>query len=251
MSSFKYVSLLFLLSHAHDDHYDDMDNHYEGWMEPITLGSMLKIRHANSGHLLHSHEISWGSGSQQQSVTAFPSLGDGNSLWQLYARFGDTNFTHAAAIKCGDYIRLKHVKTKRWLHSHDSYRAPLSHKQEVTCFGDDRHSDASDDWKVVCNKKASTDPSIINWWRRGESFSLQHAATKTYLFTSKKSEFNDANCRGCPILGQFEVAAAHKKVKGARWLCSHGFYFRPFDFDENPEKYLSDDSDEQMNKDEL
>ena len=115
--------------------------------------------------------------------------------------------------------------------------------QEVTCFGDEQNSDSSDDWKVVCNKKACTNPDIINWWRRGESFSLQHVNTKHYLFTSKKSEFNDNNCRGCPILGQFEVAASDKKVKGARWQSSHGFYFRPYDFEDNFEQYLTDDSD--------
>ena len=111
-----------------EDDYD-YDQHYEGWMEPITLGSLIKIKHENSGHLLHSHEISWGSGSQQQSVTAYPTLGDGNSLWQLYAKFGETNFTHASAIKCGSIVRLKHVRTKKWLHSHHNHRAPLSHKQ--------------------------------------------------------------------------------------------------------------------------
>ena len=116
--------------------------------------------------------------------------------------------------------------------------------QEVTCFGDEYHSDESDNWKIVCNKKASSNPDITNWWRRGESFSLQHVASKHYLFTSKKSEFTDQNCKGCPILGQFEVAASDKKVKGARWISSHGFYFRPHDFDDHPENYLTDDSDQ-------
>ena len=110
--------------------------------------------------------------------------------------------------------------------------------QEVTCFGDENNSDESDNWKVICNKKASKNPDIINWWRRSESFSLQHVVTKHYLFTSKKSEFNDGNCRGCPITGQFEVAASDKKVKGARWIPSHGFYFRPYDFVDDPGKYL-------------
>ena len=114
----------------------------------------------------------------------------------------------------------------------------------MTCFGDENHSDESDDWKIVCNKKKTvSSPGITDWWRRGESFSLQHVATKHYLFTSKKSLFSDSNCRGCPILGQFEVAASDKKVKGARWVTSHGFYFRPFDFEDNPEKYLSEDEE--------
>jgi len=224
---------------------EELEDHYEGWMEPITMGSLMKIRHQNSGQLLHSHEISWGSGSQQQSVTAYPTLGDANSLWQLYSAFGSSGFKHAEAIKCGDIVRFKHVRTKRWLHSHSNHRAPLSGKQEVTCFGDENHSDESDNWKVVCNKKASTNPDITNWWRRGESFSLQHVATKHYLFTSKKSAFTDSNCgQNCPILGQFETSAASKKVKGARWISSHGFYFRPYDFDDHPENYLSDDSDQ-------
>lgn len=118
----------------------------------------------------------------------------------------------------------------------------------MTCFGDESESDLSDNWKVVCNRKASAKEGITNWWRRGESFSLQHSATKAYLFTSRKSEFTDSNCRGCPILGQFEVAASDKKVKGARWLPAHGFYFRPHDFDERPEIYLLDDEDEQAKK---
>merc|ERR1719491_1837737 len=87
---------------------------------------------------------------------------------------------------------------------------------------------------------------ITNWRRRGQSFSLQHSVTTAYLFTSKKSEFTDSNCRGCPILGQFEVAASDKKVKGARWLPAHGFYFRPYDFDDSPERYLLDDEDERV-----
>lgn len=122
------IILINIILSDEDDDYD-YDQHYEGWMEPITLGSLIKIKHENSGHLLHSHEISWGSGSQQQSVTAYPTLGDGNSLWQLYAKFGETNFTHASAIKCGSIIRLKHVRTNKWLHSHRNHRAPLSHKQ--------------------------------------------------------------------------------------------------------------------------
>ena len=122
------IICIFKITVSTDD-YDEHLSHYEGWMDPITLGSIMKLQHQNSGFLLHSHEISWGSGSQQQSVTAYPTQGDGNSMWQIYARYGESNFTHAAAIKCGSVVRFKHVKTGRWLHSHNNHRAPLSHKQ--------------------------------------------------------------------------------------------------------------------------
>ena len=132
MATFRLAFILILfdfqLSVSQEDD-EELEDHYEGWMEPITLGSLMKIRHQNSGHLLHSHEISWGSGSKQQSVTAYPTLGDANSLWQLYASFGTDNFHHAEAVKCGDIVRFKHVRTGRWLHSHSNHRAPLSKKQ--------------------------------------------------------------------------------------------------------------------------
>ena len=35
----------------------------------VSCGSVIKLKHKESGHHLHSHQISWGSGSGQQSVT--------------------------------------------------------------------------------------------------------------------------------------------------------------------------------------
>lgn len=49
--------------------------------EPITCGSAVKLSHAQTGYLLHSHDIAWGSGSHQQSVTGTGSRDDPNSLW--------------------------------------------------------------------------------------------------------------------------------------------------------------------------
>ena len=38
-------------------------------------------------------------------------------------------------IKCGSTIRLQHLQTRMFLHSHN-FRSPLSGNQEVSCFGD-------------------------------------------------------------------------------------------------------------------
>ena len=37
----------------------------------VTYGSAIKLQHKQSGFRLHSHQIKWGSGSGQQSVTGF------------------------------------------------------------------------------------------------------------------------------------------------------------------------------------
>lgn len=40
--------------------------------DSVTCGSVIKLTHTQSGFKLHSHEIPYGTGSRQQSVTAFP-----------------------------------------------------------------------------------------------------------------------------------------------------------------------------------
>lgn len=37
-------------------------------------------------------------------------------------------------IACGSTIRLKHVNTKGYLHSHRDHASPLSRQQEVSCY---------------------------------------------------------------------------------------------------------------------
>ena len=40
--------------------------------EPVTCGSAIKLVHEETNYELHSHDINYGSGSRQQSVTAHP-----------------------------------------------------------------------------------------------------------------------------------------------------------------------------------
>ncbi len=47
----------------------------------VTCGTVLKLKHASNAAQLHSHEIAYGSGSGQQSVTGNPSLDDAGSYW--------------------------------------------------------------------------------------------------------------------------------------------------------------------------
>ncbi|VDQ11120.1 unnamed protein product [Trichobilharzia regenti] len=85
---------------------------------------------------LHSHEVQYGTGSGQQSVTAVSDDLDTNSLWQVVERNGSPQCSRGRVIKCGQKIRLMHLSTRRNLHSHH-FDSPLSANFEVSAFGND------------------------------------------------------------------------------------------------------------------
>lgn len=66
-------------------------------------------------------------GSGQQSVTGVESADDANSYWQIRGK-PHKPCQRGAAIKCGDTIRITHMKTGRNLHTHH-FSSPLSNNQ--------------------------------------------------------------------------------------------------------------------------
>jgi len=187
----------------------------------ITYSSAIKLLHAQSSYRLHSHDIKWGSGSGQQSVTAVIDTGDSNSLWQVHPGLDAKQnlLTQAAGepVKCEATIRLLHSNTEKYLHSHGQHSAPVSARQEVTGFGDFSSSDAGDNWVVECTKNAK-------YWKKGKSVFLRHKQTRHYLSTSLRYKFTERNCRGCPIVNQLEVHAHGAKVKSTKWKSERGLY---------------------------
>merc|ERR1711953_1566694 len=99
--------------------------------DDVTCGSVLKLVNKAYSTRLHSHEVTYGSGSGQQSVTGFRGETDSNSYWWL--KGADCN--RGESVKCGEKIILTHINTMKNLHSHN-FRAPLSKNQEVSAFGD-------------------------------------------------------------------------------------------------------------------
>lgn len=182
----------------------------EAW-RGVTLGSVVALEHKATGYRLHSHEINWGSGSGQQSVTAFHGDGDPNSLWLVYE--AGSGRGAGSTVACGETVRLRHVRSGAHLHSH-LHTSPLSKQQEVSGFKDESNTD--DHWIVECSGSI---------WERGTPIVLRHASTGTYLGTSAKHKFNQSNCRNCPIQGQLEVHAKTTKTKGAQWTTAQGIYF--------------------------
>jgi hypothetical protein len=56
----------------------------------VTCGSTIKLAHSSSNARLHSHEVAYSRGSQQQSVTGFPESDNGQSYW----------IVHGAVVGC-------------------------------------------------------------------------------------------------------------------------------------------------------
>lgn len=188
--------------------------------QPVTCGSVVKLLHVQTGHHLHSHSIAWGSGSGQQSVTATGSNNDQGSLWLVKDATTSPPCDLGTPIPCGTRIRLEHVQTGRYLHSH-LFRAPLTGNQEVSGFGDGKGSgDTGDNWTLICQ-----DPHQ-KLWMRGSEVHFQHVDTGKILYTSEQAKFTQSNCGGgCPIMGQTEVSAGPRKEPRTMWKTGQGVYF--------------------------
>ncbi|PRP88543.1 hypothetical protein PROFUN_02954 [Planoprotostelium fungivorum] len=198
--------LVALAEHSHSHDHDHIDEP-EADVSQVTCGSVIKLRNIKHNTRLHSHSITYGSGSGQQSVTGFPNINDANSLWLIKGEFGKPCST-GTAIKNGDVIRLLHLQTGKALHSH-LHRSPLSGNQEVSAYGDNG-GDTGDNWKVVVTKDST--------WMRSSKIRLQHADTGLNLM-------NTHHKFGSPIPGQMEIVCSSSNNNEASWMTEEGFYF--------------------------
>lgn len=177
----------------------------------------MKLRHIRSNHRLHSHEVSYGnSGSGQQSVTAVSQVDDSNSLWTV---LGTPRHPCAAgdAIASGSSVRLRHVQTRKSLHSH-LHKSPISQNQEVSAYGESGDAgDSGDDWFV----------EVVNGavWKRGASVRFKHADTSQYLETDARYRY------GNPIPNQLEVFAVRSASANSNWATEEGIYFEAISAD--------------------
>ncbi|KAI7753664.1 hypothetical protein M8C21_015806, partial [Ambrosia artemisiifolia] len=174
----------------------------------ITYGSALKLMHEKTRFRLHSHDVPYGSGSGQQSVTGFPNVDDANSYW-IVRPTPETSAKQGDAIKSGSIIRLQHMRTRRWLHSH-LHASPISGNLEVSCFGDDGNSDTGDYWRLEIEGKGKT-------WRQDQRIRLFHVDTSGYLHSHDKKYSRIAG-------GQQEVCGVREKRADNVWLAVEGVY---------------------------
>jgi dolichyl-phosphate-mannose--protein O-mannosyl transferase len=62
-------------------------------------------------------------------------------------------------VKRGSILRLNHVETGKWLHSH-LHASPLTQNQEVSAYGAPIKSDTGDYWRISWDDTSPT-------WHRG------------------------------------------------------------------------------------
>lgn len=119
-------------------------------------------------------------------------------------------------IECGSIIRLQHVQTRRYLHSH-LFGSPLTGQQEVSAFGNDNDSDTGDHWMIYCESK---------YWQRSEPIALKHVDTNKWL-TLTNSTYNRPP-------GQMEVVCTNSDSStSSRWISMEGVYVQPISATEN------------------
>ena len=101
----------------------------------VTCGSTVKLMNNAHKVRLHSHDVKYGSGSGQQSVTGTVVKEDVNSHWTIKGQDDKQFCMRGEPVECGQKIRLEHLTTHRNLHSHH-FSSPLSSQQEISAFGE-------------------------------------------------------------------------------------------------------------------
>lgn len=175
----------------------------------VTYGSVIKLMHDKTKFRLHSHDVPYGSGSGQQSVTGFPNVDDANSYWIVKPE-PDTSARQGDTIQSGTIIRLQHMRTRKWLHSH-LHASPISGNMEVSCFGGENHSDTGDYWRLEIEGSGKT-------WKQDQKIRLKHVDTGGYLHSHNKKYNRIAG-------GQQEVCGVKDKRADNIWLAAEGVYF--------------------------
>ncbi|XP_017491211.1 PREDICTED: stromal cell-derived factor 2-like [Rhagoletis zephyria] len=181
----------------------------QGGSHLVTCGSLLKLMNANSGVRLHSHDVKYGSGSGQQSVTGTDKQEDINSYWQVRAKT-EQQCERGTPIACGSNLRLTHLQTGRNLHSHH-FSSPLSGQQEVSAFGAGGEGDTGDNWTVLCGGAH---------WELNSKVRLKHLDTEAFLAVS-------GHTYGRPIHGQMEIIATSYSDGASYWIAKEGVYVKP------------------------
>jgi len=179
------------------------------YYEYVSCGSVIKLLNSNNNVRLHSHDVKYGSGSGQQSVTGTETQEDINSYWAVKGK-SDKLCQRGEPIECGQVVRFEHIQTKKNLHSHH-FTSPLSGNQEISAFGDNGEGDTGDNWTVVCSG---------DYWERGTNFRLKHVDTEMWLAIS-------GHTYGRPIHGQMEIIGASYPDSSSYWKASEGIYIKP------------------------
>jgi dolichyl-phosphate-mannose--protein O-mannosyl transferase len=102
---------------------------------------------------------------------------DSSSYW-IVKPIPDSSDKQGDVITSGTVLRLQHMKTRRWLHSH-LHLSPISGNLEVSCFGGEDQSDTGDHWRFDIEGKGDV-------WMTDQKIRLQHLDAGGYLHSHDK-----------------------------------------------------------------
>ncbi|KAL9656611.1 hypothetical protein ABK040_002884 [Willaertia magna] len=203
---FLLISLQIVKASDDDEHITPQEETPQPKDILVTCGSIIKLKHNNLKCRLHSHQVKYGTGSGQQSVTCYPEEGDENSYWVVKGSYPQDSCPQGTVLKDKTIIRLQHAQTGGRLHSH-LHASPLSRQQEVSCY---EGEDTGDNWFV----ELTTGTEL----KRGDSFRLKHVDTGKYLHTHNMKF-------GHPIPGQAEVTCVDASNTNTLWVAEEGVYY--------------------------
>ncbi|KAK1891954.1 Stromal cell-derived factor 2-like protein 1 [Dissostichus eleginoides] len=211
-------SLMFLLLWSKCEGRESELNH-------VTCGSLLKLLNTRHNVRLHSHDVKYGSAAahavrrdnhhSDSCLAHTPVSAPWNHLsyysWTFHqsASFGAPT-ARGEAVKCGQGIRITHMKTGRNLHTHH-FSSPLSNNQEVSAFGENGEGDNLDVWTVQCDG--------IHW-EREEDVRFKHVGTDVFLSVTGEQY-------GHPIRGQREVHGMSSANQNNWWRSMEGVFLQP------------------------
>ncbi|KAK4395401.1 Stromal cell-derived factor 2-like protein [Sesamum angolense] len=174
----------------------------------ITYGSVIKLMHEKTKFRLHSHDVPYalvvGSSlllvflmSMMLTAIGFPVF-SGNCCFilQIVRPTADSSAKQGDTIKGGTLIRLQHMRTRRWLHSH-LHASPISGNLETYFYLD-----------LKLRKET---------WRQDQRIRLRHVDTGGYLHSHDKKYTRIAG-------GQQEVCGVREKRPDNVWLAAEGVY---------------------------
>ncbi|CAG8554655.1 29354_t:CDS:10 [Gigaspora margarita] len=155
----------------------------------VGYGSTITLRHFNTrGGYLHSHNHHYPSGSKQQQVTLYP-FKDENNLWIIQKETDPKipfETINPSWIYHNTLIRLSHVLTEGWLHSHN-IKPPVTNsddQNEVSVYGSKDHSDTNDLWRVeIVDHEKSDSDSGRRLRAIHTKFRLFHINSGCYLYS--------------------------------------------------------------------
>jgi len=133
----------------------------------INYGSILTLKHEATSHHLHSHPANYthpGSSGQQQITCYNGSNSDNN--FRIVPGLGLPSLV--GPIANGSIVRLQHINTGAFLHSHVA-KSPVTGQQEVTGF---TGGDQNDNWRLELEG---------GYFKQKSPFRLVHVATNRAL----------------------------------------------------------------------